>query len=118
MAQSTILFLAATEDPDADATAPATRLASTRYRATIPYHAIRARGRLVEIAPIGRALSRGFTVGTIVVPQIKETTLRSAPAVAPALLDFVARHRAAGTRIVLDVTDLKFGPDYEVARSA
>lgn len=96
-------------------------LASARYRAALPAQALNAMGISAALADYSRVQQPGLAEAElIVIMQPKEQML--APSQGrdywPRLFDFIARHRQAGKRVALDVSDLKIGPDYRAHLAA
>lgn len=97
-------------------------LASARYRAILPAQALQAAGHAVQI----RDFSHPATAQTadraklVVLMQPKEQMLQPGLAETywPALLTYIARQRAAGSHVALDVSDLKLGDAHHAALRA
>lgn len=96
-------------------------LASARYRAALPAQALNDMGIDAALADYSRVQQPGLAdAECIVIMQPKEQML--APSQGrdywPRLFDFIARHRQAGKRVVLDVSDLKVGTGYHAYLAA
>ena len=89
-------------------------LASVRYRATMPAAALRALGWQVDVISLEQALDPAchHDAATIVLAQPKEDRVVQ-PGFLAALGGFIQRHREAGARLLLDVSDLKVGEPYQ-----
>lgn len=88
-------------------------LASARYRALLPAHALRRAGHEVEVRPMLSLAQDGFTAdaGVVVVSQPKMEILRVENAI-PSTLASIERLKRRGSAVVVDVCDFKFGPQY------
>ncbi len=96
-------------------------LASARYRAALPAQALNEMGVAATLADYSCVQQPGLAeADCIVIMQPKEQML--APSQGrdywPRLFDFIARHRKAGKRVTLDVSDLKVGPSYHAHLAA
>lgn len=88
-------------------------LASVRYRAAMPAAGLRALGWDVDVISLDQVLDPAFqfTGDAIVLAQPKEDRLLRGDLL-PGLGSFIQRHRAAGVRLLIDVSDLKVGEPY------
>lgn len=89
------------------------RLASTRYRAAIPAAELARLGLAVEHRPMEHFFRPGAdcAAGALVLAQPKAPIVR----IGAMLTDYIGnfeRFAAAGGKLVIDVCDYKFGPEY------